>query len=210
MVASESVALDVLQFERLRDVQPGEASSSKMTASCTAASIQGEFGTRRAFSSSFISRDLIRFSTTCRCTRRGCAWASNWPARSFAIFRTTTSMSSYPFPTRAARRLCRWRITWASSIAKGFIKNRYIGRTFIMPGQEERAKSVRRKLNAIDLEFRNKNVLLVDDSIVRGTTSRQIIKLAREAGAARSTSPRLRRRFATPTFTASTCRRRQN
>ncbi|MCW8127042.1 amidophosphoribosyltransferase [Microbulbifer halophilus] len=68
---------------------------------------------------------------------------------------------------------------------EGMVKNRYIGRTFIMPGQKQRKKSVRQKLNAIELEFRGKNVLLVDDSIVRGTTCKQIIQMAREAGAAK-------------------------
>jgi amidophosphoribosyltransferase len=66
---------------------------------------------------------------------------------------------------------------------EGFIKNRYIGRTFIMPGQSLRKKSVRQKLNAIDSEFCGKNVMLVDDSIVRGTTCEQIIQMARDAGA---------------------------
>ena len=66
---------------------------------------------------------------------------------------------------------------------EGFIKNRYIGRTFIMPGQSQRRKSVRQKLNAVDLELRGKNVLLVEDSIVRGTTMQHVIQMARDAGA---------------------------
>ena len=80
-------------------------------------------------------------------------------------------------------------------LREGFVKNRYIGRTFIMPGQKIRKKSVKQKLNTINVEFRNKNVLLIDDSIVRGNTSQQIVEMARAAGAKKiyfaSASPKI-------------------
>jgi len=84
--------------------------------------------------------------------------------------------SSRPAAMQVARRL-------GVEYREGFYKNRYVGRTFIMPGQEQRARSVKQKLNAMSTEFRGKNVLIVDDSIVRGTTSREIVQMAREAGA---------------------------
>ena len=90
-----------------------------------------------------------------------------------------------PFLTPAGPRHCKWLILLGVKFREGFIKNRYIGRTFIMPGQKMREKSVKQKLNAIGLEFEGKNVLLVDDSVVRGTTSAQIIQMARDAGAAK-------------------------
>jgi amidophosphoribosyltransferase len=99
-----------------------------------------------------------------------------------------------PIPDTSRTERAAARAAARREIREGFVKNRYIGRTFIMPGQGQRHRSVRQKLNAIDLEFRGKNVLLVDDSIVRGTTSQQIIDMAREAGASRSISPRPRRR----------------
>ena len=80
-------------------------------------------------------------------------------------------------------------------LREAFVKNRYIGRTFIMPGQKIRKKSVKQKLNTIDVEFKNKNVLLIDDSIVRGNTSKQIVEMAKEAGAKKiyfaSASPKI-------------------
>ncbi len=93
---------------------------------------------------------------------------------------------------------------------EGFYKNRYVGRTFIMPGQAERKRSVKQKLNAMGMEFKGKNVLIVDDSIVRGTTSKEIVQMAREAGANKVTFTSPRRPSATHTSTGSTCPRATN
>ena len=88
-----------------------------------------------------------------------------------------------PIPDSSTTSALQLATTLGIKYREGFVKNRYIGRTFIMPFQEKREKSVRQKLNPIDLEFKDKVVLLVDDSIVRGTTSRQIIEMARSSGA---------------------------
>lgn len=183
MVASESVALDACDFDYVRDVSPGEAI--------------------------FFSEDGQLFSHQCaeNPTFSPCIFEYVYFARPDS---TIDKISVYASRVEMGKKLAEKIATdWedldidvvipipetscdtALQIAQhldlpyrqGFVKNRYIGRTFIMPGQAERKKSVRRKLNAISAEFIGKNVLLVDDSIVRGTTSEQIIDMARKAGA---------------------------
>ena len=183
MLASESVALTTLSFEVVRDVAPGEAI--------------------------FIDEQGRLHSNQCVATARHtpCIFEYVYFARpdsiidNISVNRARMRMGEkladklkrerpdhdidVVIPIPDTSRTCALQMAQKLGIKyrEGFNKNRYIGRTFIMPGQEERTKSVRRKLNAIDLEFRGNNVLLVDDSIVRGTTSAQIIELAREAGA---------------------------
>ena len=183
MVASESVALDVLQYERLRDVQPGECVYIENNGSLHCKDYPGE--TRHTpciFEFVYFARPdsiMDKISVYKARLRMGEELAGkivrDFPDHDIDVV--------IPIPDTSRTSALQVAYHLGVKYREGFIKNRYIDRTFIMPGQEERTKSVRRKLNAIDLEFRGKNVLLVDDSIVRGTTSRQIIKLAREAGA---------------------------
>lgn len=185
MVASESVALDVLQFDMLRDVRPGEAVYIENAGILHSRDYSGP--TRHApciFEFVYFARPdsiLDNLSVYKARLRMGEQLAGQivreWPDHDIDVV--------IPIPDTSRTAAVQVAQHLGVKYREGFIKNRYIGRTFIMPGQAERAQSVRRKLNAIDLEFRGKNVLLVDDSIVRGTTSRQIIHLAREAGARR-------------------------
>ncbi len=182
-VASESVALDLLGFRRLRDVAPGEG---------VIIGADGELHTRLCgparkhapciFEYVYLARpdsmleDVSVYKARLRMGER--------LARKILRLRPDHDIDAViPIPDTSRTAALPLASILGVPYREGFVKNRYVGRTFIMPGQQERVKSVRRKLNAIELEFRNKVVLLVDDSIVRGTTSKQIIQMAREAGA---------------------------
>ena len=183
MLASESVALDMLGFRLLRDVGPGEAvfidEQGRFHAQQCAAP---ERHTPCIFEYVYFARPdsiIDNISVYKARMRMGELLAEK-------IRRTRPDHDIdvvIPIPDTSRTSALQVAQLLGVKYREGFIKNRYIGRTFIMPGQDLRSKSVRSKLNAIDLEFRGRNVLLVDDSIVRGTTSAQIIDVAREAGA---------------------------
>ncbi|WP_417614729.1 amidophosphoribosyltransferase [Oceanisphaera sp.] len=183
MVASESVALNAVGFSLIRDVAPGEAvyitqQGELFTQQCAAEpqhhSCIFEY-VYFARPDSFIDKVSVYGARARMGQKLGAKIAREWEDLDIDVV--------IPIPETS----CDIALEIAHNLdlpyRQGFVKNRYIGRTFIMPGQNQRRQSVRRKLNAIPSEFAGKNVLLVDDSIVRGTTSEQIIQMAREAGA---------------------------
>jgi amidophosphoribosyltransferase len=185
MVASESVALDALGFTLERDVGPGEAvflpaDGGVLTHQCVPALAHRPC----VFEFVYFARPdsiLDGISVHKARLRMGERLAERirleWPDHDIDVV--------VPIPDTSRTAALELANVLGLTYREGFIKNRYIPRTFIMPGQQLRQRSVRQKLNAIPLEFAGKNVLLVDDSIVRGTTSRQIVQMAREAGARR-------------------------
>ncbi len=183
IVASESVAIEPLGFHVLRDVAPGEAIFVDNT---------GAFHARQCADNPSLNPCIFEFvylarpdsmidGTSVYETRLNMGGALAEKIRGMPEARDIDVVipipdSSRPSALELANRL-------GIKYREGFVKNRYIGRTFIMPGQAMRKKSVRQKLNPVGIEFKDKVVLLVDDSIVRGTTSREIVMMAREAGA---------------------------
>lgn len=183
MVASESVALDAVGFTFVRDVAPGEGiyvteKGELFTKQCapvdkfTPCIFEFVYFARP---DSFIDGISVYASRVNMGRRLGEKIKREWADLDIDVV--------IPIPETSMDVALQIANTLEKPYRQGFVKNRYIGRTFIMPGQTQRRKSVRRKLNAISSEFKGKNVLLVDDSIVRGTTSEQIIEMARESGA---------------------------
>ena len=182
-VASESVALDILGFKLLRDVAPGEAvlmtlDGQLFTRVCAEPALHAPC----IFEYVYLARpdSMIEDVSVYKARLR---MGEKLGEKILREFPGHDIDSVIPIPDTSRTAAGPLAQMLGVPVREGFVKNRYIGRTFIMPGQSERVKSVRRKLNPISLEFRKKNVLLVDDSIVRGTTSRQIIQMARDAGA---------------------------
>jgi amidophosphoribosyltransferase len=193
MVASESVALDALGFELVRDLEPGEA---------VFINTESEIHTRQCAENPVYAPCIFEYVYLAR-PDSIIDDVSVYKARLRSVYKARLRMGErladrileawpdhdidvvIPIPDTSRTAALPLSYKLGVKYREGFIKNRYIGRTFIMPGQKERERSVRHKLNAIDLEFEGKNVLLVDDSIVRGTTSAQIIQMARDAGARR-------------------------
>ncbi len=183
LVASESVAIDTLGFKILRDVAPGEAvlidtRGNFVSRQCAERTVHAPC----AFEFVYLARpdSLIDGISVYETRLKLGEFLAEKIRHTLPHLVIDTVMpipdSSRPSAMELAKRL-------NLPYREGFVKNRYIGRTFIMPGQATRRKSVRQKLNAIAQEFKGKNVLLVDDSIVRGTTSQEIVQMAREAGA---------------------------
>ncbi len=183
LVASESVALDTLGFKLIRDVAPGEA---------IFIDDEGNFFSKQCADTAILNPCIFEYVYLARpdsVIDGVSVYETRLNMGESLAEKITRSMhhldidvvipipdSSRPSALQLANRL-------GVDFREGFIKNRYVGRTFIMPGQQQRRKSVRQKLNAMNIEFKGKNVLLVDDSIVRGTTSREIVQMARDAGA---------------------------
>ncbi len=183
IVASESVALDVLGFERVRDVAPGEGLVITARGELHARACAPEMPHAPCiFEYVYFARPdsmIENISVHKARMRMGVTLGEK-------ILRERPDHDIdvvIPIPDTSRDSALELANVLGVKYREGFIKNRYVGRTFIMPGQGERAKSVKRKLNPIPLEFRNRVVLLVDDSIVRGTTSQQIVQMARDAGA---------------------------
>jgi amidophosphoribosyltransferase len=183
MVASESVALDPQGFELIDDVRPGEAVFMPMDGGLVKQQcVEQAHYAPCIFEHVYLARPdsiIDDISVYKARLRMGDSLADKIrrerPQHDIDVV--------IPIPDTSRTAALQLANNLGLKYREGFIKNRYIGRTFIMPGQQQRKKSVRQKLNAIDLEFKDKNVMLVDDSIVRGTTSQQIIQMARDAGA---------------------------
>ncbi len=183
MVASESVALDGSGYKVVRDVAPGEALFIDLKGRVHAqACAERTVLNPCIFEYVYLARpDSVIDGVSVYQARVN--MGQSLAQRVISVMPPSDIDVVIPIPESSRPSAMQLSVELGRPYREGFVKNRYVGRTFIMPGQGMRKKSVRQKLNAITSEFKGRNVLLVDDSIVRGTTSKEIVQMAREAGA---------------------------